>query len=148
MDKKLVITGMGAVTPIGIGVQEYWDNLMSCKTGIDYIRNIDTDDLPIKFAGELHDFNPKDFIPRKKAGEMDRFMQLAYVAAGEAISEVEIDPYRTGIVVGTALNGIGTITETERSYLTSAMTRVGPRFLPKSLGKHAHPAVMQSPFLQ
>ena len=134
MDKKLVITGMGAVTPIGIGVQEYWDNLMSCKTGIDYIRNIDTDDLPIKFAGELHDFNPKDFIPRKKAGEMDRFMQLAYVAAGEAISEVEIDPYRTGIVVGTALNGIGTITETERSYLTSAMKRVGPRFLPKSLG--------------
>ena len=134
MDKKLVITGMGAVTPIGIGVEEYWGNLMSCKTGIDYIRNIDTEDLPIKFAGEIHDFNPKDYMPRKKSTEMDRFMQLAYVAAGEAIAEVEIDPYRTGIIVGTALNGIGTITETERSYQTSVLKRVGPRFLPKSLG--------------
>ena len=134
MNKKLVITGMGAVTPIGIGVDEYWANLMAGKTGIDYIRNIDTEELPVKFAGELHDFNPKDFIPRKKASEMDRFMQLAYVAAGEAVAEVEIDPYRTGIVVGTALNGIGTITETERSYLASTLKRVGPRFLPKSLG--------------
>ena len=134
MNKKLVITGMGAVTPIGIGVDEYWANLMAGKTGIDYIRNIDTEELPVKFAGELHDFNPKEFIPRKKASEMDRFMQLAYVAAGEAVAEVEIDPYRTGIVVGTALNGIGTITETERSYLASTLKRVGPRFLPKSLG--------------
>lgn len=134
MDKKLVITGMGAVTPIGIGVDTYWDNLMAGKTGIDYITAVDTEELPIKFAGEVRDFNPKDFIPRKKAGEMDRFMQLAYVAAGEAISEVEIEPYRTGIVVGTALNGIGTITGTERAYLESVSKKVGPRFLPKSLG--------------
>ena len=134
MNKKLVITGMGAITPIGIGVGEYWDSLMSFKTGIDYISNIDTDDLPVKFAGEIRNFNAKDFIPRKKATEMDRFMQFAYIAANEAIAEAEIDPYRTGIVVGTALNGIGTITETERSYLGSALKRVGPRFLPKCLG--------------
>ena len=132
MDKKLVITGMGAVTPIGIGVNEYWDNLMAGETGIDYIKTVDIEDLPIKFAGEV-DFNPKDFIPRKKASEMDRFMQMAYVAAGEALSEVEIDPYRTGIVVGTALNGIRTITDTERAYLNSVTKKVGPRFLPKSL---------------
>ena len=134
MNKKLVITGMGAVTPIGIGVAEYWDNLMAGKTGIDYITTIDASDLPIRFAGEVSNFKAKDFIPRKKAGEMDRFMQMAYVAANEALSEVEIDPYRTGITVGTALNGIRTITDTERSYLGSALKRVGPRFLPKSLG--------------
>ena len=86
---------MGAITPIGIGVGEYWDSLMSFKTGIDYISNIDTDDLPVKFAGEIRNFNAKDFIPRKKATEMDRFMQFAYIAANEAISEAEIDPYRT-----------------------------------------------------
>lgn len=134
MNKKLVITGMGAVTPIGIGVAEYWDNLMAGKTGIDYITTIDASDLPIRFAGEVSDFKAKDYIPRKKAGEMDRFMQMAYVAANEALAEVEIDPYRTGITVGTALNGIRTITDTERSYLGSALKRVGPRFLPKSLG--------------
>ena len=134
MNKKLVITGMGAVTPIGIGVAEYWDNLMAGKTGIDYITTIDASDLPIRFAGEVSNFKAKDYIPRKKAGEMDRFMQMAYVAANEALSEVEIEPYRTGITVGTALNGIRTITDTERSYLGSALKRVGPRFLPKSLG--------------
>ena len=134
MNKKLVITGMGAVTPIGIGVAEYWDNLMAGKTGIDYITTIDASDLPIRFAGEVSNFKAKDHIPRKKAGEMDRFMQMAYVAANEALSEVEIEPYRTGITVGTALNGIRTITDTERSYLGSALKRVGPRILPKSLG--------------
>ena len=109
--KKLVITGMGAVTPIGIGVDQYWENLLAGKSGINYIRNIDTEELPVKFAGEIRDFEPKDFMPRKLSGEMDRFMQMAFVAAKEAIEDCGGigDPYRTGITVGTALNGIQTI---------------------------------------
>lgn len=134
MERKLVITGMGAVTPIGIGVDRYWENLIAGKTGIDYITGIDTEDLPVKFAGEVRDFNPKDFMPRKLSAEMDRFMQMAFAAAQEALADYEMDPYRTGITVGTALNGICTITETERAYEKSPFKRVGPRFLPKSLG--------------
>ncbi len=134
--KKLVITGMGAVTPIGIGVDQYWENLLAGKSGINYIRNIDTEELPVKFAGEIRDFEPKDFMPRKLSGEMDRFMQMAFVAAKEAIEDCGGigDPYRTGITVGTALNGIQTIADTERAYNKSPFKRVGPRFLPKSLG--------------
>lgn len=134
--KKLVITGMGAVTPVGIGVRNYLEGLMAGRTGIDYITTADTEDLPVKFAGEVRDFNPKDFMPRKLSGEMDRFMQMAYAAAQEAITDCGgIDnPYRTGIAVGTALNGIRTITETERKYLSSEFKKVAPRFLPKSLG--------------
>lgn len=136
MNKKLVITGMGAVTPIGIGVDAYWDNLIAGKTGIDYITSIDTEELPVKFAGECREFVAKEFMPRKLSSEMDRFMQLAFVAANQAIenSGGVVEPYRTGITVGTALNGIKTITETERQYTKSAFKRVGPRFLPKSLG--------------
>ncbi|MBQ6496199.1 MAG: beta-ketoacyl-[Firmicutes bacterium] len=136
MSNKLVITGMGMVTPIGIGVDSYWENLQAGKTGIDFISKIDTEDLPVKFAGECREFVAKDFMPRKLSSEMDRFMQMAYVAAAQAIeaSGGITDPYRTGITVGTALNGIMTITDTERSYSKSAFKRVGPRFLPKSLG--------------
>ena len=134
MSKKLVITGMGAVTPIGIGVDNYWENLIAGETGIDYITGLDIEELPVKFAGQVKDFNPKDYMPRKLSSEMDRFMQMAYVAAGQALEGYEMDPYRTGITVGTALNGICTITETERAYESSPFKKVGPRFLPKSLG--------------
>lgn len=136
MNKKLVITGMGAITPIGIGVDAYWENLKSGRTGIDLITSIDTEELPVKFAGEVSDFSPKDFMPRKLSGEMDRFMQMAFVAASQAIEMAGgiASPYRTGITVGTALNGMKAITETERAYSKSTFKRVGPRFLPKSLG--------------
>ena len=134
--KKLVITGMGAVTPIGIGVEEYWQNLLAGKTGIDLIEDPEFEEVPIRFAGQVKNFNPKDYMPGKLAGQLDRFMQLAYVAAGEAISHCGGlgDPYRTGITVGTALNGFGTITETEKTYVEAKIKKVGPRFLPKALG--------------
>lgn len=134
--KKLVITGMGAVTPIGIGVEEYWQNLLAGKTGIDLIEDPEFEEVPIRFAGQVKNFNPKDYMPGKLAGQLDRFMQLAYVAAGEAISQCGGlgDPYRTGITVGTALNGFGTITETEKTYVEAKIKKVGPRFLPKALG--------------
>lgn len=134
--KKLVITGMGAVTPIGIGVEEYWENLLAGKTGIDLIEDPEFEEVPIRFAGQVKNFNPKDYMPGKLAGQLDRFMQLAYVAAGEAISQCGGlgDPYRTGITVGTALNGFGTITETEKTYVEAKIKKVGPRFLPKALG--------------
>ncbi len=133
---KIVVTGMGAVTPIGIGVDNYWTNLIAGKSGVSLIENIDTTDLPVKFAGLVKDFDPKNYMGKKISNEMDRFMQFAFVAAKEAIEDCGgIDsPYRTGITVGTALNGINTITSTERDYGNSAFKRVSPRFLPKSLG--------------
>lgn len=136
MNRRLVITGMGAVTPIGIGTDVYWTNLLSGKTGIDYIQSLDTSELPVKIAGEVRDFDPKNYMPRKKSNEMDRFMQMTFAAAAEAIEDsgVKIEPYRTGITVGTALNGINTITDTERTYNEAKIKKVGPRFLAKSLG--------------
>lgn len=134
--KKLVITGMGAVTPIGIGVDEYWKNLLAGKTGIATIEDPEFEEVPVRFAGQVKDFNPKDYMPGKLAGQLDRFMQMAYVAAGQAIEECGGlgDPYRVGITVGTALNGFGTLTETQKTYDEAKIKKVGPRFLPKALG--------------
>ncbi len=134
--KKLVITGMGAVTPIGIGVEEYWENLIAGKCGIGRIDRPEFEDVPAGFAGQVKDFNPKEHMSGKLSAQMDRFMQMAFVAAKEAIEDCggAVDPYRTGVTVGTALNGFGTITETEKAYNKSQYKKVGPRFLPKALG--------------
>ena len=136
MKDRLVITGMGAVTPIGIGVSEYWNNLIDGKSGIGEIEGINTEHMAVKIAAQAREFNPSDFMPRKKAGEMDRFMQMAFAAADEAIksSGIEIDPFRTGITVGTALDGFCTITSTQKKYETSSIKKVTPRFLAKALG--------------
>ncbi len=136
MDKKLVITGMGVISPIGNTVDEYWDNLIAGKTGVGPIESIDTTDLPVTFAGEVRDFNAKDYMPRKLSTEMDRFMQMGFAAAKQAIEQAGgvQDAYRTGIIMGTALNGITTITDTETKYQTSKTKRVGPRFLAKCIG--------------
>lgn len=136
MDKKLVITGMGVITPIGNNVDTYWENLIAGKTGVDLITSIDTTDLPVKFAGEARDFNPKDYMPRKLSTEMDRFMQMAYAAAGQALEQAGgvQEPHRTGIIMGTALTGITTVTETERKYNEAKIKKVGPRFLAKCIG--------------
>ena len=136
MNKKLVITGMGLISPIGSTVDDYWKNITSGACGIGPIESIDTEELPVKFAGEVRDFDPKEHMPRKLSGEMDRFMQMAFAAASQAIDAAGgiCDAYRTGIVMGTALNGIGTITGTQHKYDSSSMKKVGPRFLAKCIG--------------
>ena len=108
-NSRLVITGMGAVTPIGIGVENYWKNLVAGKCGVEEITRFDTEELPVKIAAEVKDFNAEDFMPKKLTREMDVFMQYGYAAAMEAIADAgeEITvPERMGIVVGTALGGI------------------------------------------
>ncbi len=146
--KKIVITGMGAVTPIGIGVDRYWENLLSGKSGIGRISSFDPSELAVQIAGEVKDFNPSEYIPKQILRQTDPFMQYAYIAAEEALamSKVEIEPTRTGIVMGTALNGIATTAYTQEALTGAAHKKVGPRFIPKILGNIAatHIAIMHN----
>ena len=115
-NSRLVITGMGAVTPIGIGVENYWNNLVAGKCGVEKITRFDTSDLPVKIAAEVKDFEAEKFMPKKLTREMDVYMQYGYAAALEAIEqagELAASPERMGIVVGTALGGISPIAETQ-----------------------------------
>ena len=137
--KKIVITGMGAVTPLGIGVDTYWKNIISGMSGIDTIKSFDPSELAVQIAGEVKNFNPCDYMPKDLIRKTDPFMQYAYISAEEAIkqSSLEIDPKRTGIVMGTAMSGIATIAFTQDALSGASHKKVGPRFIPKTLGNIA-----------
>lgn len=139
-NNRLVITGMGAVTPIGIGVEDYWNNLTAGKCGVEKITRFDTTDLPVKIAAEVKGFKAEKYMPKKLTREMDIFMQYGYAAAMEAIEqagEPAAAPDRMGIVVGTALGGISPIAETQDGISRGEHKKVSPRFVPKIIGNEA-----------
>lgn len=139
-NSRLVITGMGAVTPIGIGVETYWDNLVAGMCGVEKITRFDTTDLPVKIAAEVKDFDAETYMPKKLTREMDVFMQYGYAAAMEAIEQAKepaASPERMGIVVGTALGGISPIAETQDGLSRGEHKKVSPRFVPKVIGNEA-----------
>ena len=126
--RRVVITGLGAVTPVGIGVDKFWRSLIEGKSGVSLIENIDTELHTVKIAAEIKnaDFNPENYMTSKEANRMDRYTQFAMVAADEAIAdsgidEANIDPYRIGVIVSSAAGGFNTF---ERSHI--AMLQKGP----------------------
>lgn len=137
--KRIVITGMGAITPVGIGVEEYWRNITAGVSGIDNIKSFDPGELAVQIAGEVKNYNPSDYLPKDLIRKTDPFMQYAYIAAAEALkqSKIEIEPERTGIVMGTAMSGVATTAFTQDALSSAANKKVGPRFIPKILGNIA-----------
>lgn len=124
MYRRVVVTGVGAVTPIGNDVQTYWKNLLDGVCGIDFIRSIPTDDLPVKIAGEVKDFNPSDYeIEPAFSRKQDKFTVYAVAAAWQAVKQAglnsgdggNIDPFRYGVYVGSGIGGFATqVRETEK----------------------------------
>ncbi len=139
-NNRLVVTGMGAVTPIGNSVEKYWDNLVAGMCGVGPITRFDTAELPVKIAAEVKDFEAEDYMPKKLTREMDVFMQYGYAAAMEAIrqaGEPAAAPERMGIVVGTALGGISPIAQVQDGISKGEHKKVSPRFVPKIIGNEA-----------
>ena len=147
MKSNIVITGMGAVTPVGIGITEYWKGLINGVQGIGKITHFDASALPVQIAAEVKGFEPTDYMPRKLAKEMDPFMQYGYAAADEALTDAGLNQEtaeerpvpadRIGIVVGTAFAGIATIAATQNDISTGVHSKVSPRFVPKVIGNIA-----------
>jgi len=138
--KRVVVTGLGALTPIGNNVNEYWDNLISGKSGAAPITYFDTEKFKTKFACELKGFNALDFLDRKEARKMDRFTQYAMVASDEAISDSKIDlesidNYRAGVIWGSGIGGIETFQNEVINFASGDGTpRFNPFFIPKMIG--------------
>lgn len=136
---KLVITGMGAVTPVGLGVDAYWSGLTHGVCGIGPITRFDASSLPIQIAAELRDFHAENYMPRQLARTMDPFMQYAFIAADEALRgsalSIEREADRIGLVMGTAMAGVTTVAGTQAAF--DAGKRVGPRFVPMAIGNIA-----------
>lgn len=135
MENRVVITGMGAITPIGNNVEDFWNGLKNGKCGIDFITEFDPQDYSTKLAGEVKDFNPADYMDFKQVKRMDRFCQLAMVAAKEAVKDSKIDldaidRERFGVIVGSGIGGIGTIETQHEILLQKGPRRLTPLIIP------------------
>lgn len=134
--RRVVITGMGAVSPFGVGVDKLWTSLVEGKSGISTSELIDIDKHVVKISGEVKNFNPDDYMDPKEAKKMDRFIQFAMVAAEEAIKdakldmEKEIDPYRVGVIVSSAAGGFRTFEENHIRILEKGPNKCSPFTIP------------------
>ena len=142
MKRRVVITGMGAVTPTGNNVDTFWNSCKEGKVGIDRITKFDTSDFKVKLAAEVKDFRAADHMDPKAARRMEPFAQYAVAASGEAMEDAGInmeaeDPYRVGVIIG---SGIGSLPQVENNYekiLTKGPGKVNPLMVPMMISNMA-----------
>ena len=135
MKRKVVITGMGAVTPVGIGTDAYWEALLAGKSGIKPITSFDASVLPSRIAGEITDFNPELYISKKEVKRMDRITQLTLAACQMAVADAGLnleteDRSRIGVYIGTGVGGIQTMNEQTGVLNSKGANRVSPFTVP------------------
>lgn len=133
--KRVVVTGMGAITPIGNNVEEFWEGVKANKVGIDEITKFDTTDYAVKLAAEVKGFVPKERMEFKQAKRMSPFSQYAVCATKEAIEQSGIDlskedPYRVGVSVGSGVGGMKDMEEEHEKLLERGNDRVKPLLVP------------------
>lgn len=134
--RRVVITGLGAVSPFGVGVDKFWSSLVEGKSGISESELIDVSKHVVKISGEVKNFNPEDYIEPKDAKKMDRFIQFAMVAADEAIEDAklhevtDVDPYKIGVVVSSAAGGFHTFEESHIRILEKGPNKCSPFTIP------------------
>lgn len=136
--QRVVITGIGAITPLGISIQEYWDGLISGRSGIRKITHFDPSEMPCQIAGEIPEFDPYKYIDRKEARRLPRSAQIALAAAMEAVSDAGLpgsmpEPERAGVVFGTAIGGLERFDEGITTLRTEGLSRVNPFVLPSGI---------------
>ncbi len=137
-ERRVVVTGVGLVTPLGTGVEKNWDALVAGRSGIGPITRFDASAFPTRIAGEVRDFNPEDWIEKKDVKKMDLFIQYAVASAEQAMrqSQFRIDEdlaERVGVLFGVGLGGVSTLQEYHGILVTQGVKRVSPFFIPKLL---------------
>ena len=133
---RVVVTGMGAIAPNGNTVPEYWNSLISAKSGIDHISYFDTSNFPVKIAGEISNFDPENYFERKEVRKLDPFSIYALVACNEAIEMSGLNSYdfnneRAGVMVGCGIGGINTLLHEHDVLNNSGARRISPFFVTK-----------------
>ncbi len=140
--RRVVITGLGALAPNGNSVSDYWDSLISGRSGINHITSFDTENLNVKIAGELSNFNPEDHFDRKEIRKLDPFTIYHLVSSKEAISnsglnEDKLDLNRVGVMIGSGVGGIQTLEDQHGTYSSRGQRRVSPFFVPRMIANIA-----------
>ena len=139
--RRVVITGLGALAPNGNTVPQYWDALINGKSGIGYITAFDTENLSVKIAGELSDFEPENHFDRKELRKLDPFTIYHIVSSSEAISQAKlidnVDLDRVGVMIGSGVGGIQTLEDQCEVYNSRGQRRVSPFFVPRMIANIA-----------
>jgi len=142
MRKRVVITGMGAITPLGNDVDSFWKNLCDGKSGIDRITRFDPEKFDTRIAAEVKDFDPQDYVDKKEAKRMDRYTQFAMAAAKMAVEQADLDwsrenSQRFGVLLGTGVGGLETMEKQAVILHTKGPRRVSPFFVPMMIANMA-----------
>jgi 3-oxoacyl-[acyl-carrier-protein] synthase II len=140
--RRVVVTGLGVVTPVGNDVQTFWANIVAGKSGVSKIDAFDVSNFPVQIAGQVRDFDPEKYMERKEVRHVDRFTQFAVAAADEAMkhANLKITPENTndiGVYIGSGIGGIGTTLENYRSLLERGPKRVSPFLVPMMISNMA-----------
>jgi 3-oxoacyl-[acyl-carrier-protein] synthase II len=135
MSNRVVVTGLGVISPVGTGKDVFWQNLIAGKSGIGPVTRFDVSDMPTKIAGEINDFDPGLYMDKKEARRMDRFAQFALAAAKLAVTDSKLDLEqedrdRIGVVVGCGIGGVITFEEQKETLISKGPGRVSPFFVP------------------
>ncbi|MEA1939299.1 MAG: beta-ketoacyl-ACP synthase II [Candidatus Caldatribacteriota bacterium] len=139
MKNRVVITGMGAITPVGNNVETFWENIKEGKCGIDFIKSFDTSEFKVKIAAEVKDFNPSDILDFKELKRMDRFSQFGMAATIEAVNNAGLDGCKDdsrenwGVILGTGIGGFQSIEKENRKIIEKGPGRVSPFFIPMAI---------------
>ena len=143
-DRRVVVTGLGTINPVGNTIDDTWKNLLSGTSGIARIERIDVSDLPSQIGGEVKDFEVTDHIPKRLARRMDRYAQLFWVAARDALADAGIDyeeddpdAYRTGVMMGTGIGGVESFEHEIDTLFHVGPHRVSPYGIPKIIANIA-----------
>lgn len=141
----VVVTGLGVVSPIGIGTDTFWDGLMGRRSGVRLIQSFDTEGLVVRIGAEVLDFDPANYMPVREVGRTDRYTQMAIAAADSAWtgshSEGAHDPERCGVIIGSGIGGLATIEKEHGAFLRGGPRRVSPLTVPKMMANAASGAV-------
>lgn len=142
MKKRVVITGLGCVTPVGTGKDTFWDNIKNGVCGIDKITRFDASSFQTQIAGEVKDFNPEDYINKKELKRMDRFSHFAIASADMAVKDSNLDlesldKEQMGVIIGSGIGGVETIEEQHKILLGKGNKRVSPFFVPMMIANMA-----------
>ncbi|MEF2965263.1 beta-ketoacyl-ACP synthase II [Paenibacillus sp. M1] len=143
MKHRVVVTGMGAVTALGKDLDTFWSNLTQGKSGVSAIESFDVSEYPTQIAASVKDFNPENYMDRKEARKMDRFVQFAVAAATSALKDSglniaeQADPERVGVMIGSGIGGLGTWEDQHNVLLQKGPKRVSPFFIPMMIANMA-----------
>ncbi len=142
MKRRVVVTGMGAITPVGNNVNEYWESLKAGKVGIGPITYFDASDYKATLAAQVKDFNPKDYMDPKAARRMETFSQFAVAAAKEAMEDSGLDmtkedPYRVGVSIGCGVGSLQRMESEEHKLVTKGPSRISPLMVPMLISNMA-----------